>query len=82
MWANKPEIEDDAAKYYEAFQMLSHSRPIGFGGPLPIQLFEMESYLKLYGVAAYDWVAFIKIMRVIDLGYLDLFEKSKPKPSR
>lgn len=80
MWANKPEVEDASLRYYEAFQFLTHGRPIGFGGPLPIQLVEMEAYIRLYGIPTHEWVAFIKIMRVIDIGYLDLFEKAKPKP--
>lgn len=83
MWKNRPEVEDTAMRYYEAFQFLTHGRPIGFGGPLPIPLVEMDAYIRLYEVPQYERVAFIRLMRVIDLGYLDLFEKAKPKqPAR
>lgn len=82
MWRNRPVVEEFASTFYEAFKILTHSRPIGFGGPLPLTLVEMEAYLRLYQIHPSEWVAFVRLMRVIDLTYLELFDKAKPKPPR
>ena len=57
--------------------MLTHSRTIGFGGPLPIPLVEVECFTRLYSVPDYERVAFVKVLRRLDMGYLDLIDKRK-----
>lgn len=86
MWVNRPWVEEQSEFYYESFQVLTHSRPIGFGGPLPVPLAEIECFMRLYDVFDFERVAFVKVFRRIDLAYLELIDKRKkntlPQPKR
>lgn len=82
MWANKPEVSEEAMPYYEAFGFLSLSRPISFGGALPISLAEIEVYSRLAAIAEHERLAFARTIRRIDTDYLALVERKKPKKPR
>lgn len=77
MWKNKPQVEEWSEFYYDAFATLTHSRPIGFGGPLPIPLAEIECFTRLYDIPQYERVAFVTVLRRIDMRYLDLVSSRK-----
>lgn len=79
VWKNKPCVEDYSAFYYDAFQTLTHSRSIGFGGALPIPLCEMDAFIRLHAVPQTVWVEFVRIIRSIDLGFLNLLDTRKQK---
>ena len=82
VWVNQPEVSDDAMLFYDAFSFLSLSRPIAFGGALPITLAEIEVYGRLAAIAENDRMAFARTLRRIDMEYLALVERKKPKKPR
>jgi len=69
---SKPEVLDEAVAWYEAFYYLSSSRPMGFDGALPIPLTEMDAYCRLTDVAPMDRPAFLRVIRQLDKGFLEL----------
>lgn len=77
VWKNRPILEEDSYHYYEAFQMLSGSRPVGFSGPMAIQLSEMESYCRLAMIPSIRRLDFCRILMRIDNKFLECLDKRK-----
>jgi len=70
--AVKPEVLPGFGSYLEAFEVLCGSRGVGFGGPLPIPLSEIESYCRLTAWRDPDAVAeLVAIVGALDAVYLD-----------
>jgi len=74
---SKPEMIEDALGWYDAFQQLTHSRPSGFSGALPIPLTELEAYCRIMDLPIEDRPDFVRVLRRVDLGYLALLDKRK-----
>lgn len=72
-------LDDADVFYYEAFQILTHSRQIGMGGALPIPLSEVEVLMRLYQIPTAERIGFVRIIRAIDLTYLELIEQRRTK---
>lgn len=70
-------MSHDAEPYYQAWQTLSISRPVGMGGPLPIPLSEVETYCRMAAVPLYERLAFARVMRRVDGAFLDLIDSQK-----
>jgi hypothetical protein len=49
---------------------------------LPITLVEIETYTRLAAIEEYDRMAFARTLRRIDVEYLELMERKKPKKPR
>jgi len=75
----KPEVEDEAEYWYSAFQELSCSRAVSMAGALPIPLSEIDAYCRFTCVPHVERASFLRIIRQVDLGYLDLLSKEAPK---
>ena len=69
---SKPEISEEAMMWHEAFAQLSASRPAGFSGALPIPITEVDAYCRITGVAPREQPAFLRMIRRLDAGYLEL----------
>lgn len=73
----RPEIRDDAAYWYETFHQLTTSRPASMGGALPIPITEIEAYCRMAQVPEPDRWDFLRIVRHIDLAFLNAMEQRK-----
>ena len=68
-WRERPRLHPAIAELWEAFSVLSASRPVGFGGIGYIPLAEMTTYATVIG---YERVAdFIGIMRTLDAEFVN-----------
>lgn len=67
---SKPRLERGLEYFYDAFQILTNSRPVGMGAVLPIPLSEIKAYLEITEVRDIeDRVTFIKMMQSLDAVY-------------
>jgi len=76
---SRPDILEAALPWYEAFETLSQSRPIGWAGPLPITIAEVDAFCRLASVPPDDRVQFLRVIRRLDTGFLDLLSKQKSR---
>lgn len=78
--AEGPELLPETAPYWEAWQVLSLSRPSGFGvGAIPIS--EIKAYLELYQVDDLDErIRYVRLIQAADGEFLKVMaERSKKK---
>jgi hypothetical protein len=76
---NKPELESDQIPYWEAFAILSNSRPVGFAvGHIPLT--EIEAYMRITCVDDDDERAdLLYFIREMDAEYMSYVEKKSKK---
>jgi len=72
-----PELGDSPALdfvqqwYVTAFWELQNSRDVGFGGPQPLKISEMNAYLDMKGIHGTDKrTRFVEIVQALDQAYL------------
>ena len=64
---NRPELSQWSLPWWEAFSLLSGSRPWTMGGPAPIPLTEIEAYCRLKGIAdPYEVDDLLYLVRKLD----------------
>lgn len=67
-----PELAPDEQWFERAFCDLSRQRLPGFSGPAPLQITEIEAYLRLCGVTAQqDRIEALTILLALDAEFLD-----------
>jgi hypothetical protein len=83
---DRPVLYRDLRQDYEAFHVLSSSRPIGMGGASPIPISQIESYMRIFEITDLrEKKFFIHRIRLIDHIYLDWQadkRKSKEGPKK
>jgi hypothetical protein len=63
----RPELYDDLQVDMDLFWELSARRTIGFSGPNPISMSDLESGMRVYGIVEWDQkMIFIDRMHVLD----------------
>jgi hypothetical protein len=68
----RPVLYRDLRQDYEAFHILSSSRPVGMGGASPIPISEIESYMRIFEITEmHEKKFFIYRIRLIDHLYLE-----------
>ena len=69
-----PALRRDCIRYHDAFCVLGASRMWGQGGPLPIAVSEIESFLNMSGVEDPDtklkYIRLVKQLDRVELTYL------------
>jgi hypothetical protein len=76
---SKPEISEESIGWYQAFQHLTYTRPAGMDGALPILLTEIEAYCRIMEIAIEERAGFVRIIRRIDLQWLEMLHNRKTK---
>jgi len=76
---SRPDICDAALPWYDAFETLSQSRPMGWSGPLPITVSEMDAFCRLASFPPDDRMQFLRVIRRLDTGFLALLSKQKTR---
>lgn len=74
---SKERVLDEAQEWSEAFYYLTASRPMGMDGPIPIPVSEVDAYCRLIGTPQLERQAFLRMIRRLDIGYLELIEKQR-----
>lgn len=74
---SKPELTEESIEWYQAFQHLTYTRPAGMDGALPISLTEIEAYCRIMEISLEERAAFVRIIRRIDLQWLELLHNRK-----
>lgn len=68
---NRPELNNWVMPCWNAFQLLTASRPLGMGGVGPIPLTEIEAYCRMYQVDDLDErEQLVTMIRALDSVYL------------
>jgi len=70
---NEPTIWMENAEYLTGFYALSTSRPVGFNGPLAIQVSEILAYCQIFEIE--DVTQFFYRVRAADQAFLDWHNK-------
>ena len=82
----RPVLYRDLRQDYEAFHVLSSSRPVGMGGASPIPISQIESYMRIFGITELaEKKFFMQRIRLIDHLYLEwqtATRKSKEGPKK
>lgn len=75
---NRPVLRRDCVEYYDAFHDLSAGRTFGYGVANPIQVSEIEAYLRLLGVESREErLKYLRLVRKLDGVYLQHLSKKK-----
>lgn len=64
-----PELEEESGEFWNAFWLLSGSRPAGFSGVAAIPVAEVLAYCQLHDVA--DGPELHRMIRAMDRAYID-----------
>jgi hypothetical protein len=73
---NRPELEPELEPYFEAFALLSPSRPLHMGGAGAIPVAEIKAYLDIEAIAdPDDRRAHLRRLRAMDETYLAWAQK-------
>lgn len=77
---NRPRLKAWNLDYYNAFNVLSSSRPSGMGGVGPIPLSEILAYFSIFEIHdPDDRVTYITMMQSLDSVYLSHINKRTDK---
>lgn len=80
---DRPSLYPDLRLDYEAFIVLSSSRPVGMA-VMAIPISEIKSYMDMFGISSLSerklFLRRIKIMDGIYMDYINAQEKAKKKP--
>ena len=79
---NKPELYSDLKLDFDAFNILSTSRPVGFSyGAIPIS--EILAYCNMFGIDDYEErKEFIKRIKILDRAYLNFHNKKSKQANK
>ena len=78
--ADEPIIEDWEYIYVNAFAFLHKKRKSGLSVPFPIELVELESYMRIFGIE--DKEKFIIILSAMDSAYIEVAKDGHSKTGR
>lgn len=66
-YQTRPSLRDDCIKYYDAFCLLSDCRMWSEVGPQPIQLSEIDAYLRMVGITdVFTKLKYARLIRRMD----------------
>jgi len=75
----KPKLYEDLESVFEAFKILSSTRPVGMSiGAIPLT--EISAYMKMFGIDGYqEKKRFLKQIQILDAVYLKHSAKQSNK---